>query len=329
MSGVLMTLHDSSGNNVSAIGTFVEETIIKFTPDDDILTGDAIRIQFDGFDMDDVVLVDDATITQANGGDDMVITTADIQNPTVNPTLRAIIDTQSDNPDGEVTITLINNHVLTPASADTYKITLAIWDLGDDEAWGGAGADADSVKMGSFGAVVIGTNQVQITGNVDPTLTLTLSDTTCGLGTLALDGLATCEYDSEVSTNADSGYTAYIKADGNLRNATNSITNVADGTVGVTNSGGISTEEEYGVSTTNASATIAENDSLETCGDLASQLVTAMPASALTTSDQSFATADAPVSADSTTLCHAAVITGTTPAGVYAQVVTITVVGNF
>ncbi|MCX6743019.1 MAG: hypothetical protein NT116_02165 [Candidatus Parcubacteria bacterium] len=259
----------------------------------------------------------------------MVITTADIQNPTVNPTIRAIVDTASDTPDGEVTITLINNHVLTPASADTWKITLAIWDLGDDNDWGGAGADADSVKMASYGAVVIGTNEVIIAGTVDPTLTLTLSANTCGLGSLALDGLATCEYDSEVSTNAAAGYTSYIKADGNLRNATNSITNVSDGTVGVTNSGGISTEEEYGVSTTMASETIAQNNTIDDCATLAGQLTVAMPGSALTTSDQAFASSLGPVSAEATTLCHAAVITGTTPAGLYVQTVTITVVGNF
>jgi len=208
--------------------------------------------------------------------------------------------------------------VVTPVAAGNYLIIARIYDGSDNMLL----VDADFIYVGTA-------NQVNISATVDPVLTLTLSGSSCALGTFSVSGLKTCSYDTEVSTNGTSGYTAYIKADGNLRNATNSITNVADGTVGVTNSSGVSTEEEYGVSTTNASATIAENDSGETCGDLADQLVTAMPGSALTTSDQSFATATGPVSADSTTLCHAAVIMGTTPAGAYAQTVTITVVGNF
>ena len=182
--------------------------------------------------------------------------------------------------------------------------------------------DADFIYVGTA-------NQINISATVDPILTFTLSDSTCGLGTLGTSGLSTCSYSSEVSTNATTGYTAYIKADGNLRNATNSITNVADGTVGVANSSGVSTEEEYGVSTTKAGATIDQNDSGSDCATLNAQLTTAMPGTALSTSDQSFATASGPVAADSATLCHAAVIMGTTPAGAYAQRVTITVVGNF
>ena len=208
--------------------------------------------------------------------------------------------------------------VVTPITAGNYILIVRVFDASDNLVL----TDADLIYVGDA-------SQVNISANVDPILTLTLSDTACSLGTFSVTGLKTCSYDAEVSTNGTFGYTAYIKADGTLRNATDNITNVADATVGVTNSGGISTEEEYGVSTTNADATIVENDSGETCVDLSSQLITAMPASALSTSDQSFATASAPVSADSTTLCHAVVITGTTPAGSYAQTVVITVVGNF
>lgn len=171
--------------------------------------------------------------------------------------------------------------------------------------------------------------QVDISAAVDPALSLTLSSTTCNLGTFSATGLSTCSYDAQVSTNGSSGYIAYIKADGTLRNATNQVADVADATVGVTNSSGVSAEEENGVSTSKASETIIENDSGENCANLAGQLITAMPASALSSSDQSFASSSGPVSADTATLCHAVVITGTTPAGVYAQTITITIVGNF
>ena len=324
LSAVSVTLHDGSGNNISAVNTAVPTTTITFDPDGNINTGDGLLLSFSNFDLTSVVN-GDVTVTQAHTTTDITVGTAVVTGMS-HDVLAIPITTESDAPSGAVTITITGSHLTTPVASGTDTISIVIFDLGADLDWGGGD---DVVKDGSFAAVVIGTNQVNISGTVDPTLTLTLSDNTCGLSTLSTTGLSTCSYDTEVSTNATSGYTAYIKSDGNLRNATNSITNVADGTVGVTNSGGVSTEEEYGISTTNAAATILENDSGETCGDLAAQLATAMPGSALTTSDQSFATSPEPVSADSTTLCHAAVITGTTPAGAYAQTVTITVVGNF
>jgi len=170
---------------------------------------------------------------------------------------------------------------------------------------------------------------VDISAAVDATLTLSLSAANCSLGTFSAAGLSTCNYDTQISTNGSLGYTAYIRADGMLRNAANQISDVADGDVGVTNIGGVSTEEEYGVSTSKAGETITQNNSGSACSNLANQLATAMPASVLLTSDQSFASATGPISSDSTTLCHAAVITGTTEAGSYAQTVTVTAVGNF
>ncbi|MFA5188826.1 MAG: hypothetical protein WC460_05690 [Patescibacteria group bacterium] len=330
LADISVTYHDASGNNVSAVNTAINTTTVSFDPDGNINTGDGITVQFDNSDLSTAPVVNgDVTVTQAHTATDITKGTAIVGGIGLQNVLAIPITTESDTPSGAVTITIANSHITTPSSSGTQKITLGIWDLGADEAWGGTGADADTILDSSYAAVVIGTNQVNISGTVDPTLTLTLSGTTCALGTLSTTGLSTCSYDTEVSTNADSGYTAYIKADGNLRNATNSITNVADATVGVTNSGGVSTEEEYGISTTNASSTIVENDSGTDCATLDGQLTTAMPGSALSTSDQSFATATSPVSADSTTLCHAAVIMGTTPAGAYAQVVTVTVVGNF
>jgi len=331
LSAVSVTYHDASGNNVSAVSTAINTTTISFTPDSTLNTGDGILIQFDNSDLSVAPVVDgDVTVTQAHTTTDITKGVAIVTGFGLQNVLAITIDTESDTPGGAVTITIANSHMTTPAASGTQKITISTWDLGADGDWGGGpGVNADTIKDGSYAAVVIGTNQVNITGTVDPTLTLNLSDTTCSLGTLSTAGLSTCSYDSTVSTNASSGYTAYIKADGTLRNATNHITDVADGTVGVTNTGGVSTEEEYGVSTSMASETIAENDTAITCANLASQLTDAMPGSALTTSDQTYASSSGPVSADAATLCHAAVITGTTPAGVYAEVVTITVVGNF
>ncbi|MFA5188825.1 MAG: hypothetical protein WC460_05685 [Patescibacteria group bacterium] len=297
---------------------------IIFNPDGNINSGDGIKITFPAGYVISNVVNGDVAVTQTHTTTDITKGTASVSGQN----LQIPITTEGDQVSGQITITISNNHITNP-TAGSASFAITTWDLGADNAWGGSDTNADTQEDSGGAAIVVGLNQVNISATVEPTLTLSLSTSTCTLGTLSTTGLSTCSYDTEVSTNADSGYTAYIKADGNLRNATNSITNVADATVGVTNSGGVSTEEEYGISTTNASSTIVDNDSGSDCATLDGQLTTAMPGSALTTSDQSFATSSAPVSADSTTLCHAAVITGTTPAGAYAQTVTITVVGNF
>ncbi|MCX6746223.1 MAG: hypothetical protein NTX00_04395 [Candidatus Parcubacteria bacterium] len=184
-------------------------------------------------------------------------------------------------------------------------------------------------KWGTFGLAPL-TGQVNLTAEVDPSLTLTLTSNACDLGSFDSINLKTCSYGAEVSTNGSSGYTALIKADGNLRNATNSITNVSGGSV-------IAATESYGLATTQPSQAISQiNDANSDtfynqadCTALNNQGSTAMTASALTTSDQTFASSSSPIASDTTYLCHAVAITGATPAGAYSQLVTITVVGNF
>ncbi len=93
----------------------------------------------------------------------------------------------------------------------------------------------------------------------------------------------------------------------------------------------------YGISTTEDESVdilqIQDADSdLDYDGDDCSTLddgTTSANASAVTTSDQSFATSTGSISADRVYLCHAAAISGTTPAGAYSNTITITVVGNF
>ncbi|MCX6746224.1 MAG: hypothetical protein NTX00_04400 [Candidatus Parcubacteria bacterium] len=190
-------------------------------------------------------------------------------------------------------------------------------------------SDIYFTKWGTFGLAPL-TGEVNITAEVEPSLTLTLTSTACDLGSFDSVNLKTCSYGAEVSTNGSAGYIALIKSDGNLRNATNSIANVSGGSVEAAT-------ESYGLATTKSSQTIsqindADSDTFYTqadCTALKNQASTAMTASALTTSDQTFASSSGPVASDTAYLCHAVAITGTTPAGVYAQLVTITVIGNF
>ena len=321
LSNVSVTLKDSSSNIISATSTAVPTTTITFTPDGNINSHNGIQVEFAaGFDIHTVVDADVA-VTQAH-------TTTDITKGEVgvdSQKLQIIVDTESDTPNGAVTITITGSHITTPATPGTYTITISTWDLGADNTWGdthGETLNADTLKDSGFAALVIGTNQVTIFGQVDPTLTLALSANSCGLGTIDSTTVNTCSYDTTVSTNASSGYTAYIKADGLLRNAINDIADVTDETIDP----GI---EEYGVATSDTdSVDITAQESSADCGT-ANGGTDPVNAVALSTSDQSYATADAPVDADVVTLCHSASIMGTTPAGVYAQTVTITVVGNF
>ncbi|MCX6746073.1 MAG: hypothetical protein NTX00_03595 [Candidatus Parcubacteria bacterium] len=171
--------------------------------------------------------------------------------------------------------------------------------------------------------------QVNISASVDPSLTLSLPSATCDLGTFSSSTLKTCYNSMSISTNASSGYLAYIRADGDLRNAINHINNISGGSI---------TEgtEGYGVSTTQDSQDIAQindanNDTFYTSDDCTTMNgnTIAANASAITTSDQQFASANGPVSNDETSLCLAVAISGNTPAGSYSQILNLTVVANF
>lgn len=193
-----------------------------------------------------------------------------------------------------------NSQITNPSSANTYVVSLA------------AGGDT-----GSFAVDILTTDQVTITASVDPTLDVTISSTTCALGTLSTSQVDTCQYNVTVSTNAVGGYASTIKDDGNLRFGANDIDDAAgDNDVD-------QGSEEYGVGTSKAGQTITQ---YSTCNDPGAN---PQPAKALTTSTQQFASATGPVSSDATTLCHAASITGSTPAGTYQQIVTIVVTATF
>ncbi len=174
-------------------------------------------------------------------------------------------------------------------------------------------------------------NQVSIDASVDPSITLSLSSSTCDIGTMSVDNIQTCSYSTTVSTNASAGYTGYVKADGNFRNDTNDIDNVGDGAVS-------ESSEEYGISTTSSAGgldIVQINDANSDFSNNNTDCTTMdggtidATASALTTSDKSYTSATVPVDNETIYLCHAAAISGLTPAGSYSQIVTVTVVGNF
>lgn len=188
-----------------------------------------------------------------------------------------------------------------------------------------------TISLGDF-IYVGGANEVNISASVDPTLTFELSDTSCALGTMTPSDIKTCQYSTTVSTNAVAGYTSYIKADGEFRKGSDSIAAVADGAV--TAGGDGAGHGEYGVSQTNGAGGL-DIDRLDTpsagyCTSLNDQhALEAGVASALSTSDQSYALSLSPVDGEETTLCHSVGIDAATPAGTYSQLVTLTIVANF
>lgn len=192
-----------------------------------------------------------------------------------------------------------SNQITNPGSGGSNTIAIA-------------GTMTDS---GSLAVAIMTDDQVTVSATVDPTITSTLSASTCALGTLSSSQIDTCTYTNTVDTNATGGFTSTILDDGNLRDGANDI----DDVTGDVDSG----SEEYGVGTSDAGNTI---DQYTACAD---PEPTPLEASAITTTAQSYSSAAGPVATDVTTLCHGASITATTPAGSYSHITTHITTGTF
>lgn len=190
--------------------------------------------------------------------------------------------------------------------------------------------DTTADDASSLAIPIISNGDVTVTATVDPSITFVIrtaaddGDTnSCALGTLTTGSVSTCGYRLAVDTNATSGYSIYIKADGLLNNATDNIDDIAEnGTVA-------SGTEGHGIAVTGATAGGAGGATYTEAGDFNDD-DTPVP----TATTQLFSIdkpADYTVSTltTSTLVTHRAAISAVTPAGAYNQVVTYTVVGNF
>jgi len=174
------------------------------------------------------------------------------------------------------------------------------------------------VDTGTLAVDIITDDEIAVSATVNPLLTVELDTNTCALATLDTTNVNKCAIQSTVTTNAGSGYIsmAYFNA---------TLTNAASATIPVTTGGNIvAGTEEYGVSTEDTDATIVTwSPASCTTGAATSD------ATALTTSEQSFAKSAGPVSAEQMTLCHMASITATTDAGVYTSTTTMATTALF
>ena len=143
-----------------------------------------------------------------------------------------------------------------------------------------------------------------------PYLSFTVSTDSLNLGTLSSSEVTIKNHTITTITNAESGYTTNIKDDGNLRDGSNDIDNVADGEITAGN-------EEYGVATSDSGVDIVTNSGNN--------------ASALGQSGKSIALNSEPVFDGETTTVYykASISTNNTKAGSYSHIVTFTCTANF
>ncbi len=191
--------------------------------------------------------------------------------------------------------------------------------------------------------------KVNIRAQVDPTLSLVLSSNACELGVLTADAIQTCGYSVAVATNAQSGYTGYIRQNHGFESTiglTNHEIHSENGTpLQIEATGTLVGENgEYGVGILTADTTDWPEFTGD-CADYDNQSSTSLPAKAVDWStaadpdaylgdnvDNVFATSSDPVQGVDnglTYFCHGVRIKWDTPPGSYSQTVTISVVANF
>lgn len=189
----------------------------------------------------------------------------------------------------------------------------------------------ETTDSGTLAVPILSDDQVVVSATVDPTITSTLSSNACNLATLTSSAINTCNYTNTVTTNASSGYVARLLdlssvTAGKLCSPSAAVcTNDINRTTGNVDLG----SEEYGVATDRSAQDLADYgtgagecttpDNPQEATALSSDQVTA----------QSYGSSSGPVSAEVSRLCHAASITGTTPAGSYTGTVTHITTGTF
>jgi hypothetical protein len=157
-------------------------------------------------------------------------------------------------------------------------------------------------------ALITNDNTTTVTASVPLFVNMAIDDTSIELGTLSTASVSTATQQYTINSNNQTGVTLQIATDGDLEDAsTNTIDAVADGTV-------TAGDEEYGIAVTGSSLTI---DPTYNSGD-----------NAIVQSADDIASSAGSVSNATMDITYKASIAGTTVAGSYSQVVTVTVASN-
>jgi hypothetical protein len=193
---------------------------------------------------------------------------------------------------------------------------------------------SSDVDTGYIAVDILSTNQITISGQVNPTLSFSITDTAIGFGTVTSAAIKHATADEQgaasepasgnptqlsVSTNADDG--AVIEIRDTNSNSTSGMYSAGTGTTltSVASTGVGAGTEEFGVYGKNASSlTIAEGFDNDSNAD-----------SAITTTFQTLASSTAPVSSATVDVAALAAVAATTPAGTFADTLYVVATGKF
>ncbi len=173
------------------------------------------------------------------------------------------------------------------------------------------------IDSGTLAMSLITNDQVAVSATVNPTLTVVLSANTASLGTLDTGHINQAGITSQVTTNGANGYASLVNYNATLTSGSNTIQDVPGSTLAIGNEG-------YGAASSQSGNTIAQWNPTACSTTTSTTNLTA-----LSTSFKSFASASAPVSAQTTTLCFGAGVSGTTKAGSYTSTSTLVTTGKF
>lgn len=186
-----VSLSDSAGGAVGVNPTFT------FTPSA-LNTGDGIQIEYDdAFTGVTNLVAGDVTLTDA-GAD--ITTTVSVD--TGASLIRAVVTTEGATANDQITVSAANGR-FTNQAAGSYRVIIKVYDLGDDNAFGGVGSNADTLEEQTIALAYIGgANQVTVNAVVEPILTIALDDNTLDLGTLDTSSVANVTGTVTIATNA-------------------------------------------------------------------------------------------------------------------------------
>lgn len=157
-------------------------------------------------------------------------------------------------------------------------------------------------------AIITNDNTTTVTAQVPLFVTMAVDSTSMALGTLSIASVSSATQQYTINSNNQSGITMQIATDGDLRDASaNNINAVADGTV-------TAGSEEYGIAVAASGLTV---DATYDTGD-----------NAIVQAADDLASSAAAVANATLDITYKASISGTTVAGSYSQVVTVTIATN-
>ena len=167
---------------------------------------------------------------------------------------------------------------------------------------------------------------VNVTATVNPTLTFTVSSTSCALSTLSASAPTSCSHTIAAGTNAASGYTiSYLAASTLTSLGTNTPTITAIGATAAASSTG---NEQFGI---NLKANTTPSVGADPSGGTGAALTNYGTANsfAFNTAGANIASVAAPSATTTFTVSYVANIASNTEAGNYATTITYNVIANY